>query len=350
VGKRVQGMKEKRLAVLAKQAYEEGKRIVAPLMGFPGVELTGSNIKLAQQNFGEHFKAIKRLVETFNPDIVFPLMDLSVEANALGRFTIFPREETATVYEKEKFQFKDLEKLREIDISFDTRLMGYVETMKLMKLELPPRIIRGAYVTGPFSLAALVTGAHDAVMSILKAPADFHSLCDFTANIINEYARLLITAGAEAICILEPTAVMLSPSQFKEWSASYVARITETCKYNGVDTIYHICGNAMHLVDSMLESGIGGLSLDSKYAGIRLSEVAQRVPDDVAIMGNVSATVVMTYGKPDDVRREVIELLNEMKPYANFILSTGCDLPQKAPLTNISVFMKTARTYDFKQP
>ena len=55
-------MKEKRLAVLAKQAYEEGKRIVAPLMGFPGVELTGSNIKLAQQNFGEHFKSVGKLV------------------------------------------------------------------------------------------------------------------------------------------------------------------------------------------------------------------------------------------------------------------------------------------------
>jgi len=342
-------MKEKRLAVLAKQAYEEGKRIVAPLMGFPGVELTGSNIKLAQQNFGEHFKAVRKLVEMFSPDVVFPLMDLSVEANALGRFTIFPREETATVYEKEKFQFKDIEKLKEIDISFDTRLNGYVETAKLMKLELPPKIIRGAYVTGPFSLAALITGAHDAVISILKNPAEFHDLCDFVSSIIGEYARLLITAGAEVICVLEPTAVMLSPSQFKEFSASFVARITETCKHNGVDTIYHVCGNSMHLIDGMVESGIGGLSLDSKYVGVRLSEVARRVPDDVAVMGNVSPTVVMTYGKPDDVRREVIELLNEMKPYSNYIVSTGCDLPQKAPLTNISVFMETARTYDFKQ-
>jgi uroporphyrinogen decarboxylase len=342
-------MKEKRLAVLAKQAYEEGKRIVAPLMGFPGVELTGSNIKLAQQNFGEHFKAIRKLVETFSPDIVFPLMDLSVEANALGRFTIFPREDSATVYAKERFQFKDLEKMKEIDISFDTRLIGYVETVKLMKLELPPKIIRGAYVTGPFSLASLITGAQDAVISILRNPADFRSLLDFTAGIIIEYARLLITAGAEVICILEPTAVMLSPSQFKEWSASYVARITEICRYNGVETVYHVCGNSMHLVDGMLKSGIGGLSLDSKYNGVRLGEVVQKAPDDVVIMGNISPTAVMTYGKQDDVRREVTELLDEMKPYPNFVLSTGCDLPQKAPLANISVFMKTARAFNLKK-
>jgi len=114
--------------------------------------------------------------------MVFPLMDLSVEANALGRFTIFPREETPTVYVKEKFQFEDLEKMREIDVSFDTRLIGYVETMKLMKLGLPSKIIRGAYVTEPFTLASLIMGAKDAVMSILKSPTEFHDLCDFATS------------------------------------------------------------------------------------------------------------------------------------------------------------------------
>lgn len=339
------GMKEKRLAVLAKQAYDEGRRVVAPLMGFPGVELTGSNIKLAQQNFSEYFKAIMRLTESFSPDMAFPLMDLSVEANALGRFTIFPREESATVYEREKFQFRTVEKLREIDISCDTRLTGYVETMKLMKLGLPLQIVRGAYVTGPFSLAALITGAQDAVVSMLKAPAEFRGLCDFTTDVVTEYARLLIAAGAEVICILDPTAVILNPASFRELSASYIARITEKCRHNGVDTLYHVCGNSMHLVNAMLESGVNGLSLDSKYVGIRLGEVARRVPDDVVVMGNVSPTAVMAYGRPGDVRKEVSELMDEMKAYPNYVVSTGCDLPQKTPLANIAAFMKTARTY-----
>jgi len=317
-------------------------------MGFPGVEIVGSNIKLAQQNYSEHFKVIKKLVETFSPDIVFPLMDLSVEANALGRYTVFPREDSATVYTKEKFNIDEIEKLREIDISFDTRLIGYVETMKLMKLELSPSIIRGAYVTGPFTLSSLIMGAQNAVISILKDPESIYKLCDYVTEIIQEYTRLLISAGAEVICILEPTAVMLGPNQFKTFSASYVRRITETCKYNGVDTIYHICGNTMHLIEKMVESGVGGISIDSKYTGIQISKVVQMVPSDIVIIGNISPTVTMAYGKPDDVHRAVIELLKEMRLCPNFIVSTGCDLPQKTPLNNISVFMKTARTYKIK--
>ena len=92
-----------------------------PCLVFRGVDLTGSNIKIAQQNYGEHYKVMRKLVEMFEPDLIFPLMDLSVEANALGRYTVFPKEESATV-PKDRFSISDIEKLREINISFDSRI------------------------------------------------------------------------------------------------------------------------------------------------------------------------------------------------------------------------------------
>src|SRR5690554_757601 len=101
-------MKETNLVKLSHQYYQQGKRLVAPLLGFPGVELIGSNIKLAQQNFGVHFQAIKELVNRFEPDLIFPLMDLSVEANALGRYTLFPQEDSATV-PKGEFSLEQIE-------------------------------------------------------------------------------------------------------------------------------------------------------------------------------------------------------------------------------------------------
>lgn len=66
------------------QAHHEKRRLVAPLLGFPGLNMTGCTIKLAQQNYGEHYKVMKALHDTFHPDILLPLMDLAVEANALG--------------------------------------------------------------------------------------------------------------------------------------------------------------------------------------------------------------------------------------------------------------------------
>jgi uroporphyrinogen decarboxylase len=335
-------MKEKRLAQLARIEHEKGKRIVAPLVGFPGVDLVGSNIKLAQQNFGEHFKTVKKLVDRFNPDLVFPLMDLSVEANALGRYVVFPKEDSATV-PKDNFHIDDLIKMNEVNFSFDNRIIGYVETLKLMSIGLPSHVMKGAYVTGPYTLAALIMGVDEAAMATMISPGDLHKLCDFTTEKIEEYTRLLISAGAQLICILEPSAVMLGPEQFIEFSSNYVKHLNESCKFSGVSTIYHICGNTMHLIQGMVAAEVDGLSLDSPETGIDLAQVMKMVPSDLAIIGNVNPTAVLLQGTPQTVRTEVVKLLQDMRAYPNFILSTGCDLPQETPLENIEAFMRAGR-------
>jgi uroporphyrinogen decarboxylase len=337
-------MKEKLLLKSVKQAYIEKRRLVAPLLGFPGLNLTGCTIKLAQQNYGEHFKVLKSLAETFQPDAIFPLMDLSVEANAFGRFTVFPKEESATVV-KDDFSFDDVAKADNVNISFDTRLLGYIETLRMMSLGLPPSILKGAYVTGPYTLAALLMGADDAAMATIMNPGELEELCEFTTKKIMEYVQLLISAGAKIICILEPSSVMLGPDQFEQFSAKFVRHINELCSYTDVSTVYHICGNSMHLVKKMVESGANGLSLDAHEMGVDLPAVIKSIPEDVVVIGNISPVGSILYGKPEDVKREVNELLKSMDSYPNFILSTGCDLPQDVPLKNIQAFMEAGREY-----
>lgn len=337
-------MPRKMFREMIDDAMRDGRRLVAPLMGFPGLNMTGCTVKLAQQNYGEHYRAVKALADAFHPDIVFPLMDLAVEANALGRYTVFPREESAAV-PKEPFSANDLAAAEQVNIAFDTRLLGYAETLKLMSIGLPPTVLRGAYVTGPYSLAALLMGADEAALATLDRPEELSLLCQFTTEKILEYVRHLIPAGAQAICILEPTAVMLGPDTFDLFSAQYVRHINDSCRYSGVATIYHTCGNTMHLVGKMAETGVDGVSLDAPEAGVDLRAAAAQVPPEVMIMGNISPTGSLLNGRPADVEAEVNELLRRMDPYPNFVLSTGCDLPQETPLENIHAFMRSARRY-----
>lgn len=326
------------------RAQHENCRLVVPLMGFPGLNITNCTIKLAQQNYGEHFRVMRAIAETYEPDMIFPLMDLSVEVNALGRYTIFPKAESATVV-KDQFSFDELTRGEQTNIAFDTRLLGYVETLKLMSIGLPSSMLKGAYVTGPYSLAALLMGTDDAAMATVLQPDDLHELCQFTTEKIQEYVRLLIAAGAQAICVLEPSAVMLGPDQFSAFSAKYVRHIIESCKYTGVATIYHTCGNTMHLVDKMVETGVDAVSLDSPDVGVDLPTVAQSVSPDVVIMGNICPTGTLINGTPAEVAAEVTDLLDRMADYPNFVLSTGCDLPQETPHENIMAFMQAGRQY-----
>lgn len=329
---------------MVRKAAEDGRRLVVPLLGFPGLNLTGCSVKLAQQNYGEHFKVLKSIADVYHPDAVFPMMDLSVEANAIGRYTVFPKEESATVV-RDEFRLDELLAAERVNISFDSRLLSYVETMKLMNIGLPSGILRGAYVTGPYTLAALLMGAEDAATSTVTRPEMLHEVCSFATGKIQEYARLLVAAGAQIICVLEPSAVMLGPDQFEEFSGVYVSHLCESCSETRVSTVYHVCGNSMHLVKAMARSGVDALSLDSPEAGVDLSIVAGRVPEDVVLIGNVNPTGPILYGGPGDVGREVNALLDKMRGHPNFVLSTGCDLPQDVPDENIRAFMRAGRAY-----
>lgn len=330
------------LAQLAHESYSSGRRLVAPLMGFPGVNITQATIKLAQQNFGIHYRSIAALAARFQPDFIFPLMDLAVEANAIGRLTEFPKNEAATVL-RDKYDAMELKKWSTINIAFDSRVLGYVETLKMMSTGLPSSILRGAYVTGPYSLAGLILGADQAASATLEEPEMLENLCCFSTEIIQQYMRLLMSAGAQIICILEPSAVMLSPDQFKQFSADFIRHISESFRYTSVNLIYHTCGNTMHLARLMADAGVHGISLDSADVGVNLPKVMDMVPDSVAVIGNISPTGAIYRGTPREVRDDTEALLRSMDPWPNFILSTGCDLPQETPLDNIAAFMSTGR-------
>lgn len=327
-----------------REAYKQKRRLVAPLVGFPGLQMTGSSIKLAQQNYVEHVKVINEIVNRFQPDAVFPLMDLAVEANAIGLNTLFPIDDSATVIPDE-VDLEKLKRINDLDLSADGRVLSYAETMKLMKKNLPQNILRGAYVTGPYTLSALILGAENAAMATITNPDKLNTVCEFSRNIILQYVKSLINAEAQLICVLEPSAAMLGQQEFIKFSANHVTPIVDYCNANEADTIYHICGNTTHLVEIMKNTGVDALSLDSKEAGVDLKVVAEKTNDEVVLIGNLNPTGKILSGTPDEVSTETTELLTEMNNYENYILSTGCDLPQEVPLENIDAFVSAGRKF-----
>lgn len=336
---------KKRIVELAEVAYRDGRRIVVPLVGFPGCDLTGYSIKVTQQNHGVHFACIDELVKELEPDAVFILMDLSVEANALGLPVRFPTEESSTVELHPIHELSDLETYRKINILWDARVQSYIKTVEMMSISLPKNVLVGAYVIGPLTLAGLLESAQQVAIDSVMDEAKLEGLCEFATGIILEYTRSLVNAGADIICVLEPTGAILGPKGFHKFSACYVRHIMESYKYSGVDTVYHVCGNTMHLVEEMGMSGVNAISLDSPETGIDIKKAIEMVPRDVVIMGNVNPTVVLKDGSVEDVKRETIKLLKDMRSYPNFVLSTGCDLPPGTPLENIKAFMEVGRTF-----
>jgi uroporphyrinogen decarboxylase len=309
---------------------------VIPLMGYPGVALNGTNVKQNLFNHKTHFHTLDQLIKRFELDGIFFFMDLTLEAGAFGLPVDFPTTDVPTVTHHPVKSWEDIQKLAKIDILSDARVNSFIETMHLMKSSIDT--VNAGYITGPFTLAGLLMGASEIAIGTLTQEQLVKDILSFCTENIIKYATALHKAGADAIAILEPTAMIVSPEQFFPFSGEYINQITAECE---VDMILHICGDTNHLIKEMLRTNVSGFSLDymMDFATLKAS-----IPEDFFLIGNIEPVGVIKELDVPAVQEAVLSLKSDMQDRKNFIISTGCDLPVDTPLENIQAFVETAKS------
>ncbi|MFA6717355.1 MAG: uroporphyrinogen decarboxylase family protein [Victivallales bacterium] len=321
---------------LLQLAKNSKRRLSAPLMGFPGAALTGTSLKENLCNPDIQLKSLLALNAAVKADIVFPMMDLSIESETLGLPVVIPDNESPSVEEHPVANSADLEKLKTFNLE-SGRIRVFPEVVTGLKKHSGAQVC--AYVCGPFTLAGLLMGATEILMASYDSAENVRKIISFCKNAVKTYSQELEAGGADAICILDPTAVMLSPDTFAEFAGDYVKRVISELN---IPAILHICGNTTHLVKPMVDTGVQGLSLDMD---VNLAEILQTVPESVVIIGNIDSKALMPGGAPEEIIKTTEELLKTTAAFDNFIPATGCDLPPETPIENIIAFSETVRQW-----
>jgi uroporphyrinogen decarboxylase len=283
---------------------------------------------------GRQKEALLALCREVELDGVFTIMDLTVEAEYLGCRLKFPEDEPPAVAEP---ALSDEEK---IDDLFEGKIVGgrmplFAEVVQGLKASLDMPVC--TYVIGPFTLAGQVMDLNLAMKATRKKPEMLHHLLSRCSDLIMNYTRLLTNAGADLVCILEPSAMMISASQFQEFSSHYCKQIISDNA--SAMNVLHICGDTNHLIAEMETTGAEGLSLDSQ---VDIPAVHDRLAGETVLIGNVNPVDEIMFGTPESVRGKSEQLFRAMEG-KNFILSTGCDVPQNAPLENIKAMISVKR-------
>ena len=79
-----------------------------------------------------------------------------------------------------------------------------------------------------------------------------------------------------------------------------------------------------------------------KIGSFTIGEMPRETRRPMAWIGNVDHTRVMLGAKPEQVYREARACIDSARS-ARFVLSTGCEIPFKAPLENIRALARAAR-------
>ena len=321
---------------LATMVRLAGRRICIPSAGYSAIALSGTSVRDNLCDGALMFETLAGAIERFGLEADGTASDLTIEPQACGCPVTMPDYDTPYVSEHPVSTLEDIRALEVPDPLTDTRMRAMVETVRLLSKRFTLLTVGGS---GPFTLAAELIGATEAAMYTLTEPALMHELLEYCTRVCATYLDAIVRAGAEVILIGEPTAAILSPGAYAEFSGAYTARLIAAIPR---PVILHICGDAGHLVKGMCETGAQGLSLD---APVDLPSVAQTVPDNVVLIGNLDTVSVLLEGTPESVSESTTEMLESMRPYKNYVASSGCDLSYNTPVENIVAMIDTVRDF-----
>jgi len=311
---------------------------VLPLVGIHATEISGVKVEHALRDGREMARAMLFSLRRYGYDGIFPFMDLSAEAEAIGCETCRREGEIPTVVKPVVSSPEDVKRLATPEPSKDGRLPHFLEAIKSMSEEVGKEVAVCAYVTGPLTLASHLIGMTELFLNIRRNPDMLDELLDFTAQVGATYGKALVNSGSHVIMILEPVAALVSPAHFRRFVSSRVSAIARELR---APTLLHVCGNASPLLDEMMGTGVNGISID---APVDIGFAREKTSGRLCLIGNVSPVDVMLHGSPEDVRKACEECIRK-GGRRGFVLSSGCEVPKKTPPENLETMVRVARAH-----
>jgi len=291
----------------------------------------------AKKNALSHIRAC----EFFHPDTITLATDIYLEAESLGAKVEFPEDGTGHLVSYVLEEKAMLGNLTIPEPLKNNRLSYYLEACEQAAPAIKDTSITGS-TNGPWTLATELRGVERLIMDTRKDPDFVHKLMEFTTEYVKMWATEIRKNGigigmgeASASCSI------ISPKIYQTFIKPYHQHIVEYFKQSRLYIGMHICGYIDPIMEDILDTGIGMLSIDSPSSLRRMKELSG---GRIVIMGNVP-TGLFVNGTEEQMESAVRECIDSASEGGRYILSSGCEIPLNSRIEAIHFFLKAVTKY-----
>ncbi|WPL16387.1 Uroporphyrinogen decarboxylase [Thiorhodovibrio winogradskyi] len=274
-------------------------------------------------------------------DAVFALMDVNVEAEALGLRLNFAADRYPTVQAHAlAAELLATEPLRLPDPESAGRMPELLRAAHLLREALGDEVAVVGCVLGPMSLCAQLLGLEAALYLAIDEPEQFMQLLDFATEVLIRFGVAQINAGVHLPLVFDPAASpeIIPVPFYREFLVPRLVRLFSALKAAGARF------NWLHTTGA-----IGAILPFYPLAGVELANLDYAVEPELAMQGlswiamngNLKP-LDFVYGAPDDIAKASARLLDLFAPRGGFILSSGCEIPPEARPENIMALVAAA--------
>jgi uroporphyrinogen decarboxylase len=244
-------------------------------------------------------------IRTFPLDAAILFSDLLVPLAPLGLPFDFQQGE-GPVIEKPIASSDDVAALRRFDPREE--LGTTLEAIRLLRRELRVPLI--GFAGAPFTLASYaIEGGRSSHFAKTKAlmyedPATWPRLAALLADVVSDYLRAQVEAGAQALQLFDSWVGALDEADYRELVLPHVKRIFDGLEDLEVPKIHFGTGTG-HLLAAQRDAGGSVIGIDWRTP---LDEGWRRVGEGVAVQGNLDPTLLFAprerlLARVDDVLR-----------------------------------------------
>jgi uroporphyrinogen decarboxylase len=283
-------------------------------------------------------------VDVIDVDAAILFSDLLVPFLPLGLDFEFVKGEGPAVHYPIRAA-SDVDRLR----MFDPREeLGYVlETIRLLRHELRDRVPLIGFGGAPFTLAAYAIEGGPSTTYIqtkqfmYAEPQAWHRLCGRFADLITDYMRAQVEAGAQAIQIFDSWAGALGRNDYREFAMPHTRSIFERLRDTGVPLIHFAVG-ASAILEDIAEAGGDVIGLDWRQP---LDEAWARLPDR-AVQGNLDPALLL--GPRNRLFAAADDVLDRARGRAGHIFNLGHGILPPTPLAHVQELAKHVHAKSLK--
>jgi len=228
-------------------------------------------------------------VRAFAFDAAILFSDLLIPLAPLGLPFDFQAGE-GPVVEKPLRSAADVAALRRFEPRQELAMV--LEAIRTLRAELQVPLI--GFAGAPFTLASYaIEGGHSSSFARTKSlmygePATWHRLAALLAEVVGDYLRAQVEAGAQALQLFDSWVGALDEADYREFVLPHVRRIFEALSGADVPQIHFGTGTG-HLLAAQREAGGSVIGVDWRTP---LDEGWRRAGDGVAVQGNLDPTLL----------------------------------------------------------
>jgi uroporphyrinogen decarboxylase len=164
--------------------------------------------------------------------------------------------------------------------------------------------------------------------------------CDWAVTIAERACQMGFDVFVSTDDMAFKTAPFFSPSVFQELILPHFRRVAEKIT---IPWIIHSDGNILPFLDDLVSLGIVGLHPLEKGA-MDIRAVKRRYGDRLCLLGNIDLNI-LGMGTPEDVDREVGELIRDVGPGGGYIVTSGNSLAGYLQPENVLALSRAVQKY-----